>query len=104
MPPIHLLAQAVDHLIEKTQSEVLYWGTGLILVALAGGMVIAILRRYLKDPPMQEGQSGGFSLADLKRMRAQEQFTEEEYQAAKTKLISRLKQAEKPTPPPEATP
>ncbi|MEI8197781.1 MAG: SHOCT domain-containing protein [Phycisphaerae bacterium] len=98
MPPISLLAQhSLEHLTEKQQSEILYWGAGLILLVLAGGIVITFIRRHLKEPGGQDGQSGGFSLADLKRMRAEGHLTEEEYQAARAKLIAQVKQGDHPT-------
>ena len=91
MPPTCLCAQiSIEHLTDQHQTEILYWGAGLILLVLVCGFVLTIVRRRIKAPPGEEDQSGGFSLADLKQMRASNQLTEEEYQVARAKLLARF--------------
>jgi hypothetical protein len=86
------LAQA-EHLSEQHQYETLAWGGGLIAVLLVGGVAIRLLRRHVHTPSGPP-EGCGFTLAELKDMRARGDLTEPEYQAARRRVIAQVQAAD----------
>jgi len=71
---------------------------GLLLIGVVVSVVIR--RRLLAD---DDGDAAGFTLQELREMRMDGRLTEEEYEAARTAMIGRIRSsgAEQPTSPSE---
>ena len=79
-----------------------YWlYLGILMgIALIGGAVVLVIRaRLLRDHSSE--MSMGFTLRDLRGMHERGELTSEEFAAAHTKMVGRLKGEKKPEPPPE---
>jgi membrane protein implicated in regulation of membrane protease activity len=72
--------------------EVLPWLIALLLFAVVGGIVIMVMRRWVRSS--EDGPSGeGFTLHDLRQLHAAGRLSDEEFQQAKARLIERVKGA-----------
>jgi hypothetical protein len=80
-------------------SNIIPWLILLVGVILAGGVLIFFLRSYLRSDGA--GGNQGFTLQDLREMRAAGELTEAEYERAKSMMIGRLR--ETPAAPLEET-
>lgn len=92
-----LLAQEGDATIRLAM-----WVSVLIIIAVAGFAVASLVRKRMNDA-MQEtgvGSPTDFTLSDLRRMRAEGQITDEEFERAKGRIVAMtqaklIKEAEK---------
>jgi len=84
------LAQQWSELTPEHQHELFVYGGILMGVVLVGFGAIAILKSRVKKQA-DEPPPAGFSLADLRQMHERGDLTEEEFQAAKAKLIARTR-------------
>ena len=71
------------------------WHTiGLALLFVVAGVTLIVLAMWLKrqffggPTPTVPGEFGGFTLGDLRRLRAEGQMTEAEFQRAKAMLVA----------------
>lgn len=72
-------------------ARVLPWLAALVALVAVGALVVWAIRRWLDrgaEPPE------GFTLHDLRRLRASGQLTEEEFDRAKASVIGRLSAGE----------
>src|SRR5690606_29174478 len=69
---------------------ILQWLGVLVAVAVVIAVVGVLARRFLRPTEDVDGpaMSAGFTLADLREMRAQGHLTEEEFAAAKARMIA----------------
>ncbi|MDY7108815.1 MAG: SHOCT domain-containing protein [Planctomycetota bacterium] len=89
-PPLAPLIATVDQ-GSALFREVLPWLVALLVLAVVGGIVIMIVRRWVRssDAPPEEG----FTLHDLRQLHAAGRLGDEEFERAKAKLIERVKAA-----------
>ena len=91
--------------------EVAPWLGALAGIAVIGFAIVALLRRYFRAT--ENDQPVGFTLHDLRQMRASGELTEEQFERAKARLLQSMtggadneqSEVEKPpSQPPESTP
>ena len=73
--------------------RILPWLVALALLVVAAAVVIWLIRRAIRPPA---GDSGGFSLQELRELHAQGRLTDEEFERAKASIIGRIS-ARRPT-------
>ena len=81
--------------------DVLPWLGALFAVVVIGAVAIWLLRRMLKQD--SGGGSGGFTLQDLRDMRASGELSDEEFEKARASIIGRLSEPSATGDEPEAT-
>lgn len=81
-------AVAASQKSDQLFSNVLPWVILLLGVVLAGGIVIYLIRRLLKDE--RSAAQVGFTLQDLRQMHAAGQLSDHEFERAKAMMIGRL--------------
>jgi hypothetical protein len=69
--------------------EILPWLIALLVLAVIGGIVIMLVRRWVRssDGPSEEG----FTLHDLRQLHAAGRLSDEEFERAKARLIERVR-------------
>ena len=69
---------------------VIGWSLVLIVLIIAGAAGVLMLRRWLKedDTPASAGGGIGFSLSDLRQLHREGKMTDEEFERAKSKMVS----------------
>jgi hypothetical protein len=79
---------ALPHLAQQTfSSEIFLWLGVIVAAAILLGVIAAWLRRrFVSEPPPIKL---GFTLADLREMHSQGQISDEEFAAAKAKMLAR---------------
>lgn len=83
----------------------------MLIVVVVVAVVVALFAGWIRRKAMMEpGPSIGFTLSDLRDMRAEGQLSEEEFQATKAKILARTKESlldndelENPEPQPPRT-
>jgi hypothetical protein len=70
-------------------SKVFPWLAVLIGAAIAGAIIIALVRRALRHPG--DGDAGGFTLHDLRRMHGAGTLTDEEFARARDAMIAKVR-------------
>lgn len=80
------LASAPD--ASRLFSDLLPWLGLLIAMVVIGGIVLYLIRRSLNRPDGAAAEP--FTLEDLRRMRAQGQMTDDEFEKARAAMIGRL--------------
>lgn len=78
-------------------ADLLPWLAALGVLAVAGGIVILLVRRAVYG--RGSSSSAGFSLQELRDLHAAGKLTDEEFERAKAQMIGRLKPPAKPDPP-----
>ncbi len=96
MKPAWMLAAAAPR-PGSLFSELLPWLIALLLVVVVGVVVIYFIRRSLRG---SDAGAAGFSLQELRELRAAGRLTDDEFERAKTSIIGRLSQG----PPGDADP
>jgi hypothetical protein len=82
-PSLLLLAQP------SHAGGVIGWSLVLIVLIIAGAAGVLMLRRWLKEDETAAGGEGvGFSLSDLRQFHREGKMTDEEFERAKTKMVS----------------
>lgn len=72
-------------------SQLFLWSLVLLVVVLVGFVLASHARRKLRPP--EQTPEPGFSLEDLRELHRTGQLTEEEYQRARHKMASSLRQS-----------
>ena len=80
-------------------ADIAPWLIVLVGVVLVGGVLIYLLRRWLRGD--QSGSLGGFTLQDLRDLHKAGELSDEEFDRAKAQMIGRLKSAAQPPADPE---
>lgn len=70
-------------------SKVFPWLAVLIGAAIAGAIIIALVRRALRDEDDADG--GGFTLHDLRRMHGEGKLSDEEFARARDAMIAKVR-------------
>jgi hypothetical protein len=70
-------------------SKVFPWLAVLIGAAIAGAIIIALVRRALRDE--EDGDEGGFTLHDLRRMHGEGKLSDEEFARARDAMIAKVR-------------
>jgi hypothetical protein len=89
MAPLITLATAAADKSSRLFAEVLPWLILLVGVIIGGGLIIFMARRYVHSS--SAGQSGGFTLHDLRQLHEAGELNDEEFERAKAQMIGRLK-------------
>lgn len=64
----------------------------LLLIVIAGGVMLMVLRRRLTAAKAAENSAdGGFSLAELRKMRDRGEITPEEYERTRARVVTKVK-------------
>lgn len=85
-----ILAQTAD----QEMAAILKWLGVLVVVAVLVGFIgVFIMRRLRARQEDVPGITAGFTLADLRQMHARGQLTDEEFAAAKGRLIAQSRAA-----------
>jgi len=69
-------------------NEVVPWLAALAVVVVVGGIAIWLIRRTMRTDTASGG--GGFTLQELRDMRASGRISDDEFQRARDSLIGRL--------------
>ena len=81
---------------DRLFADILPWlGLLVVIILLGGGLALFLRRRFAT---IREGEPAGFTLADLRRMRDAGGMSEEEFTAAKSRMLGALR----PMPPSNA--
>jgi Short C-terminal domain len=70
--------------------DVYPWLIVLVGVVLVGGVVIYLVRRYMRSAADSSSSGAGFSLQDLRDLHAAGELSDDEFQRAKAQMIGRL--------------
>lgn len=81
-----LLAQQSDK--QAFSKEVLFWLGAIVVAAVVLGFIALWLRKALTRE-VEPGPSLGFTLADLREMHEQGELSDEEFEAAKGKMLAK---------------
>jgi len=76
-------------------SRILPWLGGLMVLAVAGGLLMAWTRRMAVGRPGQDRREG-FGLDDLRGMVERGEITQEEYDRARRRMVDRVRTAPGP--------
>jgi hypothetical protein len=68
--------------------ELLPWLIALLVLAVIGGIIIMVVRRWVRSPDGTPEE--GFTLHDLRQLHAAGRLSDEEFQRAKATLIERV--------------
>ena len=78
-------SQGADRLF----ADILPWlGLLVVIILLGGGLALFLRRRFAT---IREGETPGFTLADLRKMRDSGEISELEFTTAKTRMLEALK-------------
>lgn len=80
---------AVTDKSSRLFAETLPWLLLLLGVIVAGGVIIFLARRYVKDSTQES--AGGFTLHDLRELHRRGDIGDEEFARAKAQMIGRLR-------------
>ncbi len=69
--------------------QIMLWSTLLIALVVVGGIIIFAVRRLLTDT--KPSATGGFTLQELRNLRATGDLTHEHYEAARDMVIGSVK-------------
>ena len=82
----------------ESENRVMIWGIVLLLVIIVGGLLIALLRRWLFDGP-ETGTNDSFDLQRLEQLRADGELSEEEFRRLRNIALGLdAPETEKPEP------
>ncbi|MEO1235499.1 MAG: SHOCT domain-containing protein [Planctomycetota bacterium] len=88
-------------------ADIIFWAGVLAAAGVVLGVSFFLIRKWLlRDEDQASPVTMGFTLADLREMHAQGQLSDAEFEAAKAKMLARLRVAEDgesdapPEPPP----
>jgi hypothetical protein len=95
-------AQGIDP--SQVQTQMLYWGSIIMAVAVVGFITIMIFKRFWKRSEGQPTHEAGFSLADLRAMRDRGEITPEEYEQTRANVIAKVKKKSEEKPRPKRNP
>jgi uncharacterized membrane protein len=101
-----MVAMLADAYLTQVQTQTLYWGGVIMVVAIVGFIAIMIFKRLWKRSEAQPTHEAGFSLADLRAMRDRGEITPEEYEQTRANVIAKVKKMPggKPKPKPKEPP
>lgn len=74
------------------QQQALFWLAILLAVVILGGAAILLIRNKFLSKDEDE-QPAGFTLSDLRELRDSGEMSNEEYEAARAKMIAKVKQS-----------
>jgi hypothetical protein len=97
---ITLFAQSTQG-ADRLFADILPWlGLLVVIILLGGGLALYLRRRFAT---VREGETAGFTLADLRRMRDSGEISEVEFTAAKSRMLESMKPMKPASPenPPE---
>ena len=78
-------------------SAIIVWSLVLFAFVIAGFLVVAWLKKRLKEP--DQTPSAGFTLSDLREMHRSGQLSAEEFERARARMAAGLKKPDKPSTP-----
>lgn len=87
MDPTLWLAVASPDKSSRLLADILPWLILLLGLVVVGGVIIYAIRRYLRH---DASSTEDFTLADLRRMHAAGELTDEQFERAKAMMIGRL--------------
>jgi len=88
-PTTWLMAQASADKSSRLFADLLPWLASIVVFIIVGGVVIYLLRRWLRTDDQPEGI--GFTLQDLRDLHACGEMTDAEFAHAREQMIGRLK-------------
>jgi len=71
-------------------TPLLFWLVALIAVTLVGGVVMLVVRRVLLAPPQSRESTFSGIMDDLRAMHARGDLTDEEFAAARKRMVENL--------------
>jgi len=101
-----LLAQAAQPAVPRTNKEasaVFVWVIALIVVIMVGGVLVMWLRRKILMAEAASDQEGGL-MESLRKMRDSGQMSQEEFDATRKAMLSRMTRHTHPPGPTPAKP
>ena len=73
---------------ESSEGAIFFWALLLLVLVIGLFVVVAILRK--KMSPNEDFHGVGFTLADLRQLRKRGQMSDEEFEKAKSALLSSI--------------
>ena len=90
-------------LAESDIGSVIFWSLILIILGVAGLYIVLWVRKWLKDED-DEPAGIGFTLGDLRNLHRKGEITDEEFERARSQMLSGAKAMAEKLPDPLARP